>query len=374
MGRPVGVFLPNGSLFPIASLACFAAGRVYVPIDQNYPPERNDQIVQEAGLAAVIVDRADGMACSSLAAIPLLNITESLKQKTKHRISFAQMHCPAVELYTSGSTGRPRVSAMIKGQFYSEWRNSPLTCHLNPNDRFILMSSPGTIAGIRDTLAALLNGATLYIADPYQLGMNGVLAVVRDHKITICYGVPALLRELMRLPMAKRAFGNLRVLRFGGDSVLANDVALCRASLPDTCRILVGFGSTEVPTIFQWFIPSGWVPDGPVIPCGYPLSDTSISFRTENGMPAARGEIAEVTVKSRYVALGTWQNGELHPGSIQTDPDDPAVHIIHTSDLVRLRSDGLVELVGRKDRQIKIRGFRIEKRRCVDVMMSQMLS
>src|SRR6266581_2422537 len=60
MGRAVGVFLPNGALFPIAALACLAAGRVYVPIDQNYPPERNNLIIREAGLSAVIFDPADG--------------------------------------------------------------------------------------------------------------------------------------------------------------------------------------------------------------------------------------------------------------------------------------------------------------------------
>ena len=52
-GRPIGIFLPNGSLFPAAALACLAAGRLYVPIDQNYPPERTDQIIREARLAAI---------------------------------------------------------------------------------------------------------------------------------------------------------------------------------------------------------------------------------------------------------------------------------------------------------------------------------
>ncbi len=43
--------------------------------------------------------------------------------------------------------------------------------------------------------------------------------------------------------------------------------------------------------------------------------------------------------------------------SIQTIP---AARVLVTGDLVRLRDDGLIDLVGRKDRQIKIRGQRIE--------------
>ena len=374
MGRPVGIFLKNGALFPIAALACLATSRLFVPIDQNYPPERNEQIIKEAGLAAVILDRTDEITNSSLAAIHQLDLTHSLNQRKSDRIPVGQIDGPAIVLYTSGSTGRPKGICNDQRAISQRVAQFTTTCRLNFEDRFVLLSSPGTIAGIRDTFVALLNGATLYIADPYQLGTNGILGVIRDHRITICYAVPALLRELLQLPMAKHAFGNLRVLRFGGDSVLASDIALCRALLPQSCLILIGFGSTEVPTIFQWIVPASWTPDGPTVPCGFPVPNISILLQTESGSPAAHGEVAEVIVKSRYVALGIWQNGQLHSGTIETNPYDPAMRIMHTGDLVRIRGDGLVELIGRKDRQLKIRGFRIDPgdvesalRRCADV-------
>jgi acyl-coenzyme A synthetase/AMP-(fatty) acid ligase/thioesterase domain-containing protein/acyl carrier protein len=360
MGRPVGIFLPNGALVPIAALACLATNRLFVPIDQNYPPERNDQIIKEAGLGAVIIDRTDEMANSPLAAIPQLDLTHSLNERKNQSIPVGEIDGPAVVLYTSGSTGRPKGICNDQRAISQRVAQFTATCCLNSEDRFVLLSSPGTIAGIRDTFVALLNGATLYIADPYQLGTNGVLGIIRDHRITICYAVPALLRELLQPPMAKHAFGNLRVLRFGGDRVLASDIALCRASLPQSCRILIGFGSTEVPTIFHWIVPASWTPDGPTVPCGFPAPDISILLQAESGSPAARGEVGEVIVKSCYVALGIWQDRQLHPGAIEVDPCDPAMRVMHTGDLVRIRDDGLVELIGRKDRQLKIRGFRID--------------
>src|SRR5436305_8959992 len=36
-GRPVGVMLDHGALFPVAALACLAAWRPCGPIDRNYP-------------------------------------------------------------------------------------------------------------------------------------------------------------------------------------------------------------------------------------------------------------------------------------------------------------------------------------------------
>jgi acyl-coenzyme A synthetase/AMP-(fatty) acid ligase/thioesterase domain-containing protein/acyl carrier protein len=360
IGRPVGIFLPNSAPFPIAALACLAASRIFVPIDQSYPPERNDQIIREAGLAAVIVERTDEIRNSVLGEIHRLDLTQSLNQGKNERILASQIDGPAVVLYTSGSTGRPKGICNDQRAISQRVADFTTTCRINSADSIVLLSSPGTIAGIRDTFVALLNGAALHVADPYRLGTNGVLGAIRDNEITICYGVPALLRELLRLPMAKLALSSLKVLRFGGDSVLASDIALCRAALPHSCSILIGFGSTEVPTIFQWMVPASWTPDRPTVPCGFPSADLSILLKTEEGFPAAPGDVAEIIVKSRYVALGIWQNGQLDSGPIEVDQHDRTLRIMQTGDLVRLRDDGLVELIGRKDRQLKIKGFRID--------------
>src|SRR5713226_10485472 len=48
-GRPVALVLPNAALFPVAAMACLAAGRPYVPIDLDYPAARNAEILREAG-------------------------------------------------------------------------------------------------------------------------------------------------------------------------------------------------------------------------------------------------------------------------------------------------------------------------------------
>ena len=359
-GRPVGIFLPNDSLFPVAALACLAAGRVYVPIDQNYPDQRNAQIVREAGLAAVISNSADGISHLSSAAIPHLNILDSLSTSSDAAIRVAKIGGPAVVLYTSGSTGYPKGICNDQQAILQRVAQFTNTCRLGASDRFVLMSSPGTIAGVRDTFAALLNGSSLHIAEPRRLGMSGLLRTFQDHKITICYAVPALLRELLLQPSAKGACNNIRILRLGGDSVLASDIALCRSTMAPSCRILVGYGSTEVPTVFQWFVPPDWAPDGRSVPCGYAMPDIPISLVAESGDAAALGEVAEVVVSSRFVAIGTWQNGRLQREAFPVDPENTALRVVHTGDLVRLRADGLVELVGRKDRQLKIRGFRVD--------------
>src|SRR5436190_13058096 len=76
-GRPVGILSPNNAFFPVAALACLTIGRPFVPIDCSYPATRNDRIVQEAGMLAVIVDRASGTR-EMAASLPCLDIGTSL--------------------------------------------------------------------------------------------------------------------------------------------------------------------------------------------------------------------------------------------------------------------------------------------------------
>ena len=73
--------------------------------------------------------------------------------------------------------------------------------------------------------------------------------------------------------------------------------------------------------------------------------------------PAGTGELV---VRSPYVALGRWIDGHCVADGFEPDPENPFCRILHTGDLVRLRDDGLIDLIGRKDRQVKIRGFRVE--------------
>jgi acyl-coenzyme A synthetase/AMP-(fatty) acid ligase/thioesterase domain-containing protein len=354
--RPVGILLPNNALFPLAALACLTAGRPYVPIDPTYPSARIDQIREEAGLAAMIIDRIDGGVFYGGGALPCLDIGSSLDDSGEQQPLAASADGPAIILYTSGSTGRPKGICNEQRAILQRVAQATNSCHLNADDRFFLFSSPGTIAGVRETFAALLNGATLYVADPNRLGINGVLQMLGNAGVTVGYVVPALLRQVLAAPQARAAFERARVVRIGGDIPLESDLSLCRATLPASCHILFAFSSTEIPTIFQWFVPRDWQPDSVRLPIGY--ARPGMDYRLESdGRDDGAGELV---VRSRYIALGYWQGGHLQQGPFETDPADPRLRILHTGDRVRLRADGLAEMTGRTDRQVKMRGMRVD--------------
>jgi amino acid adenylation domain-containing protein len=373
--RPVGILLPQDATFPVAALACLAARRAYVPIDVKHPAARIEAIVREGGLGGVIV-RADapeaqhfpadvprvdiaavsatGAATSATPCAPACLAGTALEQAT------ATTDNVAVILYTSGSTGKPKGIGNSQRAILQRVMEATNSCHIHPDDKLLLLSSPGSIAGQREMFAALLNGASLHITDPQADGVHAVLATMQREGVTLCYAVPSLLRMLLRLPHAQAAFAHMRVVRIGGDVTLASDLALFRGVVPASCRFFASFSSTETPAVFQWFVPPSWQADGARVPIGHARPGCDFTVLDDDGQTVPQGEIGELVVRSPYLALGQWQDGRLVPGRIECDPQDPALRIFHTGDLVRQRPDGLWELFGRKDRLIKIHGQRID--------------
>jgi acyl-coenzyme A synthetase/AMP-(fatty) acid ligase/thioesterase domain-containing protein/acyl carrier protein len=375
-GRPVGILLPHGRLFPVAALACLATGRPYVPIGLSSPAARIHDIVHEADLAAMIVGAGEEAGVTLPASLPRIALDVAAPEQDMPPAfeAAAAVEAPAVILYTSGSTGKPKGICNDQRsllQRVAEYTNS---CHVHAADHFILLVSAGTIAGVREMLTALLNGAVLHMCDPHERGIHGVLETLRMKRITIGYMVPALLRALLRAPGAQEAFSTLRVARIGGDITLESDLDLFRAVAPASCHFFASFSATEMPAAFQWFVPPAWHTDGLRLPVGYPRPGIDCLVVDEDGTPVPAGEAGELMVRSRYLALGYWQDGHLQPGPFVVDADDPSRRILRSGDMVCQRPDGLWELIGRRDRQLKIRGQRADPgeveallRRCPDV-------
>ena len=355
-GALVGILLPSSANFPVAMLACLAAGRMFVPLDAHYPRAWLAGVIADAGLSAVI-GRFDDAADLVPAGVTRIDLAQRVAAPSANLVPVA-VDAPAFVLFTSGSTGKPKGIVNSQRALLRRVQQYVEASKIDETDRFLPLSSECTIAGLRERLTALLTGATLHLIDVQRAGARAILDRLRDDAITMVYGVPALLRTLMQLGEAN-APPSLRNLRIGGDAVLWSDVDALREWLPADCRIQLGYSSTEAP-IMQWFVPKDFPRDGARIPLGYPLAGNALAIVGEDGAPVGAGEEGELVLRSPYLALGRWVAGRVDATDFPTDPNDPACRIQATGDLARLRADGMIDLVGRKDRQIKIRGQRVE--------------
>lgn len=348
-GAPVGVRLPDCASAPIAWMACLAAGCPAVLLDYSDGPERFAKIAAISRLAAVISDQpAPGHQVIAPGGHP----------PAPFKPRAVEPGAPAFIVWTSGSTGNPK--GIVHSQRSVLFRAGLLvnTGHLSPGDRYLSLNTASSMGGLLNAVAAFLSGACLHRVDIAKEGLIGVLERIERSAMTAMIAVPAIYRALCRIDGAAAQMKSLRLASSNGDALMAADLKLLRDILPKDCAFQMVYGATETQAGMR-FVPAREEPNGSQVAAGRPLPGTQWAILDDNGAPQPPGQTGELWIRSRYTAIGEWEEGACVPGRLQADGDQGARRYA-MGDLVRLREDGVFVVVGRKDRQIKLDGYRIE--------------
>jgi len=361
--NPVALLFEQGTPLIAAILGTLKAGRFYVPLDPAFPPLRNTFMLEDSGAKLILTDSNNYSIARVLSqgSRRVANCEEINSGVSGQNLglSISPDEC-AWLLYTSGSTGQPK--GVLQNHrnvlhFVMNYTNGIRIC---TDDRLSLLRHISIFGAVRDIMGALLNGAGLYPFDVRNEGVAYLAGWLVREKITVCFFGAPLFRSFSDTLTGEGNFPALRLIRLGSDSVRKNDVERFQKHFSSQCLLVNGLSSTETGTFRKFFINNETEISTSTVPVGYPVEDMEVLLLDEDGKEVEPGQVGEIAVKSRYLALGYWNRPDLTEAVFSDDPDGEGTRIYRIRDLGRMSHDGLLEHLGRKDFQVKIRGYRVE--------------
>jgi acyl-coenzyme A synthetase/AMP-(fatty) acid ligase/acyl carrier protein len=228
-------------------------------------------------------------------------------------------------------------------------------------------SSIGFDAAGLDVFGALLNGATLCPFDARERGIAALGRFLAEKEISIYHSTPTVFRAFAETLRAGERFRSVRLVVLGGEEVTSGDQDLFAAHFREDAVLVNLYGATEATLAHLHASTGSGRPGGrgqqgkTSVPLGKPVEGIETWLLDREGRRAAK--FGEIGIRSRFVALGYWNRPEETAARFLPDPVDPdegGHRIYRTGDLGRLRADGTLEFVGRRDFLVKLRGQRVE--------------
>lgn len=360
-GAPVGIALNRSADFVIAALAVLKLGGAYVPVDPALPPERLAVMVGDAQ-ASIVLTRSEFLAQLPDVGFTIVCLdreTEALARQPTARIGDAPAPLDlAYVMYTSGSTGRPKGVGVPHRAIVRLVKNTNYAT-LTEQDVVLGCAAVSFDASTFELWGSLLNGARLVLYPELLPEPEELARLIREQHVTTLWLTAGLFHLMVETDV--ECFANVRQLLAGGDVVSPAHARKALRVLRGGV-LINGYGPTENTTFTCCHRMSREAEVGDTVPIGRPIANTRVYVLDPNRQPVPIGVPGELWAAGDGLALGYRNDPALTAERFVPDPfaADPEARMYRTGDLVRFRADGVLEFLGRADRQVKLRGFRIE--------------
>ncbi|MFE7117386.1 amino acid adenylation domain-containing protein, partial [Streptomyces sp. NPDC057654] len=365
-GALVAVCLPRGAELVTAQLAVLKCGAAYVSLDPAHPASRLNAILAEARPLAALTDAEHAGALDGGSGSE--SGTRSTSILTLDGVRAPEAAAPPVPrtgrpsdlayvMYTSGSTGRPK-GVMVEHRALANlvaWNREEFG--LGPGDRSTLIAAPGFDASVWEIWSALTAGATLEVPDAETVPDPAALrSWLMEHQLTSAFLPTPLLERMLGDPWP--AGSALRTVHTGGDRLHGT------GDRPLPFRLVNNYGPTENTVIAASgaVATEGGEARGALPGIGRPVTGTEAYVFDAELRPVPVGVPGELYLGGAGLARGYLGQPALTADRFVPHPyaPTPGARLYHTGDLVRWRTDGSLDFLGRNDHQVKIRGVRIE--------------
>ncbi|NIO80385.1 MAG: amino acid adenylation domain-containing protein, partial [Candidatus Aminicenantes bacterium] len=385
----VGIMMDRSPWLIVGLLGILKSGGAYLPLDPEYPADRLEYMLNDSR-APFLVTGEEFLEKLSLSSGPEVIMLEHggnddqswESEPDTNPAVINQSGNLAYVIYTSGSTGKPK-GVMVRHKNLTAYIHAfTREFEIKETDVVLQQGSYSFDAFVEEVFPCLVKGGTLALLSRHEVRDTILLSrFIAANKVSIIDCSPLLLNEINRQEQ-ERSVGRgisplytIHTFISGGDILKREYIR----NLLNIGSVYNTYGPTETTVCATYHRLSG--EEDSAIPIGKPIANYRVYILDRYHRLLPIGVPGEICISGAGVTRGYLNQPELTAerfiGQINTLKDtkrheERELHLTlyKTGDLGRWLSDGSIEFLGRKDRQVNIRGFRIE----LDEIETQLLA
>ncbi len=362
-GDVLAIWSPNLPEYALAAYGAMAAGGVVAPANPLLTTDELTGQLADAGARVLVtvpplLDKARAAAEKAGVNEVLVFGGEEVELPGVTALSSLMGDHPAVAvepagdlaalLYSSGTTGLPKGVELTHASLVTNARQNQAGLEIGEDDVLLVALPLFHAMGLNLLLpSSLAAGATAVLLPRFEL--NGFLAAVERHRVTVTIVVPPIMLALASHPLVDRYdHSSLRLVGCGGAPLGADLERRCAERLG--CVVAQGFGMTEGCSTIA-LGPVGAPRRGSV---GRLLPNVEARIVDPvTGADLGPGGTGELWVRSPQVMRGYRHQPEATARTVD------AAGWLHTGDLCTFDEDGYLYVVDRLKELIKYKGYQV---------------
>jgi amino acid adenylation domain-containing protein/non-ribosomal peptide synthase protein (TIGR01720 family) len=366
----IGIYTTDRVQLISAIIGILRAGCVFVPLDPALPLTRLRGMVDTIQLKWVICEGQNG------------SFKQYIDEQGAQLISFDAILAgesmgtnplPLPEYsgedriyvyFTSGTTGTPKaiVGKNKSLRQFIHWEIEIFS--IEPGTRVSQFITPGFDAFLRDVFVALCSGGTLCIPHDNKILMDSSKLVqwIDDERVNVIHCVPSLFAMFNRAELTPGHFKELKNIMMSGEKIEPASLVNWYAVFGERIQLINFYGPTETTMIKIYYLITQADLKRERMPIGQPMKGARVIILDKELKMCDEGMTGEIYIRTPFRTFGYYNDEAANKLKFIVNPlnTDPGDFIFKTGDLGRILPGGLIEFLGRKDRQVKIRGVRVE--------------
>ncbi|MBO5778441.1 MAG: amino acid adenylation domain-containing protein [Clostridia bacterium] len=351
-GQCVGLCLKRTPDLIAAMYGVLKAGCAYMFMLESFPAARMQYMLEISDAAMLLYDEVPSVVSNNLAPCQASALPTGKLDGYRDR-PVAPDGLTNI-LFTSGSTGNPK-GVMLRHRSVSNLFAQMKTL-LDPIEGTVLCSTNSVFdCFIVETIIALAMGRTVVLADEEEMMLPWKLAeLVETHRTGIFEMTPTRLQMCLGNEAFCEAAKYINIVLLGGE--VLTPTLRDKFYQYSSGKLMNMYGPTEACV----FTTMEHVKPGANVTIGSALQNTRTYVLDEHLRPVLPTAQGELYIAGECLSAGYVGRADLTDASFVDDIYFPEQKMYRSGDLVRLRTDGRFDYIGRKDAQVKLNGQRVE--------------